>query len=274
MCNCKKCDAVRVMSFNIWGNCPKETTIANRDDNEAVILLRYLPDSAGFQECSPKLRGQEINIFQLIAEEYEEVPAEPTNEKKNNYTPIVYRPKTLKLVDYGYHYYVGLNDGGSKSITWALFERLDNGKQYIHINTHYYWRGTDPGRAARITNTGEMLALMYDLLEKYPVPVVFTGDFNCRSDEPPVEVLRRFGLKETRYEAKDSSPWRSHHAYPAYDADRDFFHTGVHPTDERDRSIDHIFTFGDITAEKFVTVVDQEALDASDHCPLFADYTF
>ena len=274
MCDCKKNDNVRIMSFNIWGNCPKDTTISNRDDLEAVILLRYLPDSAGFQECSPKMRGQETNIFELISSEYDEVPAVATNEKQNNFTPIVYRRQTLKLLDYGWHYFVGLNDGGSKSITWALFERLDNGKQFIHINTHYFWKGTDAGRAARVTNTGEMLALMYDLYEKYPVPMFFTGDFNCRAYEPPIEVLCRYGLKDVRYTAVESSPWRSHHAYPTYNAETDTFAQGVHPSEEREQSIDHIFSYGDAVAEKFVTVVDSEALDASDHCPLYADFTF
>ena len=80
MCDCKKNDNVRIMSFNIWGNCPKDTTISNRDDLEAVILLRYLPDSAGFQECSPKMRGQETNIFELISSEYDEVPEQDADD--------------------------------------------------------------------------------------------------------------------------------------------------------------------------------------------------
>jgi len=274
MSDCKKNDAVRIMSFNIWGNCPKDTTISNRDDLAAVILLRYLPDSVGFQECSPRMRSEATNIFQLISSEYDEVPAAATNEKKNNYTPIVYRRKALKLLDYGWHCFVGLNDGGSKSITWALFECLADGRKFIHINTHYYYKSTDAGRAARVTNTGETLALMVDLLEKYPVPVFFTGDFNCRADEPPVEVLCRFGIKDVRYTAAESSPWRSHHAVPTYNAGSDTFAQGVHPTDEREQSIDHIFSCGEAAAEKFVTVVDSEALDASDHCPIYADFAF
>lgn len=265
-------DNLRVMSFNIWGNCPKGTTISNRDDLEAALVLRYLPDSAGLQECSPRMRGETVNIFKLLSSEYEEVPAIPTNEKKNNYTPILYRKNRLSLIDYGWHYFTGLNDAGSKTVTWACFEIKDTGKRFLHFNTHFYWTGDDPGRAARVSNAGELLSLMFEVSAKYPLPAIFTGDFNCRSDEPPIDVLRKFGLIESRYDAKESSPWRSHHAYPKYDFERNEFISGTCPTREAERSIDHILSKGDIKAEVFVTVVDSEALDSSDHCPIYCDF--
>jgi endonuclease/exonuclease/phosphatase family metal-dependent hydrolase len=263
---------IRVMSYNIWGNCPKGTTISNRDDLVAAVILRYLPDSAGLQECSPKMRAEEPNIFALLAAEYEEVPVTPTNEKKNNYTPILYRKNRLELIDCGWHYFAGLNDSGSKTITWACYRLRDPDAGFLHFNTHFYWTGDDPGRAARITNTGELLALMLEVTAKYSLPAVFTGDFNCRSDEPPVDVLRKFGLVEARYEAPESSPWRSHHAYPKYDPERGVFGEGTCPSREAERSIDHILSRGDISPQRFVTVIDREALDSSDHCPLFCDF--
>ena len=36
---------IRVMSYNIWGNCPKGKTISNRDDLAAAVIISYLPDS-------------------------------------------------------------------------------------------------------------------------------------------------------------------------------------------------------------------------------------
>lgn len=263
---------LRIMSFNVWGNCPPGTTISNRDDNEAALVLRYLPDAVGFQEFSPKIRAEEKSLASMIAHEYTEVPVIPTNERKNNYTPIFYRPSKLTLIDFGWKYYAGLNDAGSKTATWGCFEIKDSSTRFIFINTHFYWTGDDKGKTARISNAGELLSLMVEVREKYPYPVFFGGDFNCATDSIPLDILRRFGLCDVRYAAPETSPWRSHHKYPEYDFEQGIFCRGTHPTGEFRKSIDHIFSFGDVRALRFVTVVDSEALDSSDHCPIYADF--
>ena len=43
------------------------------------------------------------------------------------------------------------------------------------------------------------------------------------------------------------------------------------PDEEIDNSIDHIFVGEGIAVKNYRTVVDAEALQASDHCPLFVD---
>ena len=130
---------ITVMSSNVWGNCPDDRPIADRDDKMAAVYLRYLPDSIGLQECSLMLRYEKQNLFSLIEKEYTEIQVTPTNEGKNNYTPIVYRPSKLELIDSGWLYFSGLNDMGSKSVTWALFLHKETNTHFIHINTHYYW---------------------------------------------------------------------------------------------------------------------------------------
>ena len=62
-----------VMSSNVWGNCPDNRPIADRDDKMAVVFLKYLPDSIGLQECSPLLRRERQNLFSLISKEYADV---------------------------------------------------------------------------------------------------------------------------------------------------------------------------------------------------------
>ncbi len=259
-------ETIRVMSSNIWGHHP----IADRDDKLAVIYHRYLPDVIGLQECSPKSRGEELSLLMLNADLYDEVPIEPTNALRNNYTPILYRRDRLTLVDYGWHYYSGLNDKGSKSLTWAVFDTADGGR-FMHLNTHFFWTGDDSGRATRICNAGELLGLYWSLCKKYPCPAFFSGDFNCRSYEPPIKTLVQYGFREARYEAEEKSPYRSHHAYPTYHEDGDYFDTGVMPEERPEESIDHIFVVGEGAIKKFVTVVDSESLDSSDHCPIFCD---
>lgn len=262
---------IRVMSSNIWGNCPANRPISDRDDKLAVIYHRYLPDVIGMQECSPKSRNETLNILNLSADVYEEVPVEPTNAKHNNYTPIIYKRDRLNLIDCGWHFYSGLNDNGSKSLTWALFEIKESGERFLHLNTHFFWTGDKPGRAARVCNTGELLGIYWGLCEKYDCPAFFTGDFNCISAEPPIQTLVAYGLRQARYEADVKSPYRSHHAYPTYHEDENYYAEGVTPNLEPEKSIDHIFIAGTPHVENFVTVIDKESLEATDHCPIYAD---
>ena len=266
---------IAIMSSNVWGNCPADRPIADRDDKMAKVYFRYLPDAIGLQECSVKLREEKINLFDLIKDAYEEVPVTPTNDIKNNFTPIVYRRDRLDLEDCGWHCFSGLNDKGSKSITWALFCDKSCGERFIHLNMHYFWTSDEPGREARISNSREMLAIVSELTEKYQLPIILTGDFNCCTHEPPIAAIVEAGFEEARLCARQSvEPFCSLHPYPEID-DSDPRHItyprGYMPGKDIDKSIDHIFVTPDITVKSYVTVVDNEALEASDHCPLIVN---
>ncbi len=264
---------IRIMSSNIWGNCPVECPISDRDDKMAAVYNRYKPDVIGMQECSPKVRKETRNIFTLTENDYAEVPVKPVNSKKNDYTPIIYRKAELELVDFGWHLFDGLNDLGSKSLTWALFEAKKEQKRFIVINTHFYFKSTNIGRAARINNTGSLMYYYWLLSEKYGCPVFITGDFNCTVNEPPIKTIMMYGLLSARHSAKKTSPYSSYHACPKFDTAKDSYTDGDMPSEERDDSIDHIFVGGvsPDKIKKFVTVTDKGALEASDHCPIFVE---
>ena len=264
---------IRIMSSNIWGNCPKECPISDRDDKLAAIYHHYKPDVIGIQECSPKVRKETKNLFKLAETEYSAVPVDPINSKKNDYTPILYRKSELNLLEFGWHLFDGLNDSGSKSLEWALFQTKKDELRFVVINTHFYWQNTNFGRATRINNSGSLMYYYWQLSEKYSCPVFVTGDFNCTINEPPMKTLMMYGLLSARHTAKKSSPYASHHAYPKFDSAKDTYVDGDMPSEERDDSIDHIFVSG-IAPEnikKFVTVTDSYALEASDHCPIFVE---
>ncbi len=263
---------IRIMSSNIWGNWGSEVIVADRTQKLAAIYRRYLPDSIGFQEFSPAMRQGNADLSLLIRELYAEVPVVPENPTQNNYAPIFYRPEHLTLVDFGCHLYSGLNDKGSKSLTWALFENKEDKTRFLHFNTHYYWTGDAAGKAARICNTGELLAVFWKVAAQYECPAILTGDLNCRKNEPPVLVLLKSGFSDVRRWARVSSSHCSLHAYPTYCRETDCYEPSPVPTKAAERSIDYILANG-LYAERFVTVIDSEALCASDHCPVFADFS-
>lgn len=268
---------MRIMSSNVWGNCPPDRPIADRDDKMAVVYLRYLPDCIGLQECSPRLRGEKEHLFSLVSEVYGEVTVTVTNEKKTNFTPILYRKDKLCVRDAGWTLFDGPNDQGSKSITWALFEDRTTAKRFLHFNAHYFWMSDEKGRTARIGNTEQLLSLVGGLAKQYPVPVVITGDFNCITDEPPIIKLLASGFAETRLCALETGvPYRSHHACPEIDTtcpERVCYPRGHMPDGDIDKSLDHIFVSQGVDVHRYQTVVDDEALQSSDHCPLLVEIT-
>lgn len=256
--------AIRIMSSNIWGNCPGNRPIANRDDLLAGIFKKYTPLSIGLQECSPKSRGEKNNIFSLCSPEYLEL--DPSPKDTTNFTPILYSCR-LQAEDCGWFLFDGPNDWNSKSVTWGLFS-LENSR-FIHINLHYFWEHTEQGEQARKQNSDQLIAFIRQLPYRQ-VPIVITGDFNCEVHTKPLQMLLSSGLTL----ASSIAPQKicSHHVYPEFDEEKQYYHSGscFHPARTANDSIDHIFLEG-VVCRRFITVQDQEALDASDHCPIYAD---
>lgn len=262
-------ETVRIMSSNIWGNCPAHIRISNRDDLLDVLYRRYLPDAVGMQEVSPKVRAEETDIFDLTAPLYRELAVTPVPEG-NNYTPILYRPGRLAAEDSGFFRYAGPNDGGSKSLTWGLFRTLQ-GSRFFLLNTHYYYTVDDTGRAARVSNSFEVLALVTRLAQKYPdVPFIFTGDFNCLTGDAPLSLLERYDICDTCRLAADPPKVSSWHDYPVMNEDGTFsIPSAICP--DPSKTLDHILVRGAVTVQALSVVTDKEACIATDHSPVYAD---
>lgn len=73
-------------------------------------------------------------------------------------------------------------------------------------------------------------------------------------------------MREVSSERSEISSW---HGDPVRGEDR-FFH-GSMTSDTWEKSIDHIGAERGAVAERYIVVTDQDALDATDHSPVFAD---
>ena len=252
---------IRIMSSNIW-SCSQPT--ANRDDLLAEVYFKYRPLTIGIQECSPEIRAEEKSLLDLCAPDYLEL--NPAPENITNFTPILYN-RCLTVENSGWILFDGLNNLNSKSITWGLFS-LKN-KRFIHINVHYYYETNEQGAQARQQNSAQLLQLIGQL-QCYQAPVIVTGDFNCEERSKPLQALLHNGLTL----ASSINPQKvcSYHVFPQYDEEKNLFFGGspLHPSYTAEDSLDHIF-LQNAVCTRFVTVQDQEALDASDHCPIYAD---
>ncbi|MBQ8510947.1 MAG: endonuclease/exonuclease/phosphatase family protein [Clostridia bacterium] len=262
---------IRVMYHNVWSGA-----VYNRDDMEAELYLSYMPDVIGLQEISANIRGEEVSLFDLLADEYTEVEVKATNKSGNNYTPILYRAERLELIDAGWHLYNDNAGDQSKSITWAVFRDKTTGKQFGVANTHFYWTSDEKGKAARLIDAQEIAKVVADVQAKYSVPLVIGGDLNCGISSDPQKNLTQAGWVNAH---DGASVYRSesngHHSYAPLDELTGLYANGPMPTGTYDTAIDHIYTCGGgLEVRVFNTLLHRYALDASDHCPIYVDLKF
>ena len=275
----------RVMFYNLlWSNDhiyePRQRAIMSID-----LVREFAPEVVGFQESNAKKREalSSCNIELLLdAIDYKEVDVgEIENSYKNsNSTPLFYNTKTVSCLDGGYVWYrdqaehIGAMDRSSKSMTWGLFEVKATGERYIAASTHMCTQVDD----IRELQAKEACALFEQLHQKYGVPVIVGGDFNSRSSGKGYRWYHDEAGHPDAYECATvySCDTATHHPYPKRDPKTElimptkgaFYHAP-------ERAIDHIFCpYLDKAGIKvFGVVINSYSLAASDHFPVYVDFS-
>lgn len=215
---------MRILSSNVWS-----AKVFNRETLHNQVYRRYLPDSIGMQERVTRWQCDANSFNHTLADEYTEAEAD-IGGHVINCTPIFYRPATLKLLHSGWHYFSGLNDVGSKTITWAHFTHKATGAKFIHLNTHFYWTHDEAGNQARLGDAEEMHRLTERLTVRFACPIFCTGDFNCALAEEPGQKLLAYGFRDTReLSTGPRSGSMGYHAYPRFDEEKAIYSGGPMP---------------------------------------------
>ena len=257
---------VRLMTSNIWGDF-FHNPVEPRAPLLAKIYDRYMPDVLGLQEVG-KNWWKSI-LFSELKKTYAQVPVEKT--QKLNCTPLFYRADLFKLLEsdrYLFHeeldYSKGWNYGVFKS-------RCGNGRFAI-FNTHFWWKGELRDEVIRRYNAMETVAAMKRIGSKYSCPVFLMGDLNCKCTSMTWEYLRNQGWQTSFLCTDNYSPYSSNHYDPFIHEDGTC--TGSTTDEPKEDSIDHIAIPASVKVLYQHAVIDREALDASDHSPVFADVEF
>lgn len=282
----KRSGDARVMFFNVFNNIYKVDKMNTPNLTSGPIALRhliekelidsYLPDVLCMQEYQKWFRegweGSPAMTEYLSELGYSEASTE-TFDGISNATPVFYRPDSLELIECGYHVYSGDNDGGTKSITWARLRVRKNGKRFVAMSTHFMWNADWMSREeaveVRKTNAREALALR-DAISAGD-PVIFGGDLNCNSASKEWKMLVDGGFSYAKSIAEvfnTSCGWKN---YAIYNSDINVY-TSI-PVPHDGNGLDHVFVWGNVKVDAFMTVTDKLALLSSDHCPKFADIT-
>ncbi len=261
----EKTRALRIMSHNIWCGLVSGRDLMLRD-----IYFKYDPDIIGLQEMTKNL--WDSDLIPMLSERYELL--RPETDGKLDNTPLLYRKDRFEVKDSGWHLYTGLNNKDSKSLAWALLRDLTTDRMLGVVSTHFWWKKGAESDLARVDDVRQMMAYVNYMRVKYDVPVVIMGDLNCKIDSGAYNAIIAGGALDMRMVARDySSRKNTHHPYAEFDEERGVYHDGPMPKGCHLNAIDHMFVFDQskVNVSVFEVVTDQNALDASDHCPIFAD---
>lgn len=251
--------ALRVMSFNVrlMPADDGENRWEARRDLLVQTIRRADPDVFGTQEL---FKGQGDYIVAGLPQ-YAWFGRGRRGDDGDEHMGVFYRKDRLRAVESG-DFWLSDTPGVAGSIswgnlyprmvTWALFERLADGRRFYFFNTHFPYREQDG--QARTRAAGLIAQRLAELPQG--VPVVLTGDFN---DVPDSDAYRT--LAATLQDAWTTARRRSGPAATFHDF-----------TGKADRRIDWVWSKG-LQARRVRTLTDQRnGRYPSDHFPVRVDY--
>ena len=253
---------LKVMSYNIRLNTESDGTNAwmYRCPATLEMLKDQQPDVFGVQEALP----EQVRFLEEWADGYECVGVgRDDGKKKGEHMSIFWNKKTMKLLKWGTFWLsetpekpsMGWDAACYRTATWALMKDKRTGKKFYFVNTHL----DHVGKQARANG----LALIVDsIAEINPegYPMVLTGDFNVKPDDPCLTGLDA-RMKCTR---KVAAKTDNHHTYNGWGKA------------SKDSVIDYIYISGFSACSEYQTVTKKYSgrTFISDHYPITARLIF
>lgn len=245
---------MKIVSFNL--KCAQhadDNMQKEREPRIAAFLLKEQPASVGFQETEPFWRER----LDLVLPGYRRI--QPQMMTKNY---IYYNESQVKPVNHGVVWLSDTPDLPSKgfgsrfyiSATWAILESLEDGAQYVHINTHLDVFSEE-------TRQHE-IAMVLDLADRFRaqgLPVVMTGDFNSKEDSIIYKAVMERGYLDAKYQTEDTTTMGTFNGFGKYDPPYygpiDFFFITPGKWDVRSYSV-HVHWEGEFMTDHNVLVLE------------------
>lgn len=186
---CKYNDNIlKAMSFNVWVS----GKTAERNERVLTMVLKYLPDTVGFQEVDPVWLS---TLKAGLKDQYAFVGEGRDGGSKGEYNPIFYKKDVFNLLDSGTRWLSQTPNKVSKVdesslnriYTYALLERKSDGEKIMIVNTHF-----DHTSAAAREKQAEVLVEYLKTITDYPI--VLTGDFNCDASSKAYSTIISAGV--------------------------------------------------------------------------------
>jgi endonuclease/exonuclease/phosphatase family metal-dependent hydrolase len=188
-------ETLTVITYNIRYANPGDGE--NVWENRRDAMVRYLAergaDIVGLQEAEPAQRAylaQGLTGFDWYG------VGRNAEHDQGEGTPIFYRRDRFDVIDKG-TFWLSLTPEvpGSRGwdaalprvASWLKLRDRRSGSALLVVNTHFDHRGPE----ARLESARLLLRKIDELAasDGRRLPVVLTGDFNCRSDQPPYSAI-------------------------------------------------------------------------------------
>jgi endonuclease/exonuclease/phosphatase family metal-dependent hydrolase len=208
----------RVMSFNIRGSFrdrAKTDAWDNRADLNVGTIERWAPDLIGFQELQ---KGNLETYLKCLTGYSHVLGPRYGNRAPHNFNAIFFDAERLALLDRGgfwlsetpERYSASWETRAVRSASWATFRLTEGAPTIVHLNTHL----DHVSRPARVEGSRLILRKLAEL--PYDgVPVILTGDFNCRPGTPVYRNFIEEGFVDTHLDAgnEDTLEANTFHAF-------------------------------------------------------------
>ena len=236
------------------------------------IIIRYLPDIIGLQECNSEVHTK---VLGNLPDFYAFANKKHNNSSTVNYTPIMYNTQLFKLVKSDVVWLRGRYTGtNTKSLSWAVFEDND-GAKFALINYHgavcsNSYKGFENFTSAQLTeqattwkldNVVQVLEVKQAIVAEFGnIPIMVSGDNNFNSSSQPYKNLAADGFTDAELTARVSrmTGYKTSYSY------------GNVPGEGL--SIDHVFGINGVDFVAHGIVRGDDVWKASDHCPVFVDF--
>ncbi len=174
------------MSFNVRGSfrdAGRKNAWPNRAALNVATIKRHAPTLVGLQECQ---RGN-LAAYRKNLPHYEHLKGPRYgNVPPYDFNATLFDPGHLELLESGGFWLSETPQRPSRSwetrvtrsANWALFRLGETGLPLLHLNTHLDHKSPP----ARRKGSSLIVREVDELLQRYgpEIPVIVTGDFNCR----------------------------------------------------------------------------------------------
>lgn len=258
---------IRIMSSNVLFDDSLDT--AKRMNYLADTYYEYMSDIICLQEA----RANQLKALSpLISEDYAAVKLS-ASDSKQIYQQIFYVKDKYRVIDSGFSRF--RNNVVPWGVSYAVFERISDGKQFAVTNTHLTVMANtyDPGKndktdgvLYRQENCKTVLSIIDRIREKYPkIPIASCGDWNSNPEGDSLKPMASSPLMKVSLDKALIFANRTNTGHTI----------GQMPTDKGDKIKDLIYISEDsVTVWWSDVVVNEKVINASDHCPVFADISF
>ncbi len=252
---------ITVMSYNVYVSGVGKRSPENRENGVVNNIRSVMPDVFGLQEA-------DYDWMQRIIDgmpEYSYVGrGRDKKETAGEYSPVFYKKEKYKLIDSGTFWFSNTPDKSSltwgsafrRICSWAVLKDKETGFTFGFFNSHW--------DHISYISRNKSAKLLLEKIEEYApdIPVIITGDFNCKANTVAYKTLVDAEFVDSMYVSAETSDIGTYHGY-------------TKKTTEGELPIDHIL-FKDAYgfANSYNVITDMyDGQYPSDHFPIVSEIT-